>query len=405
MHKMKFSPAFVSKSKYILAMLIGIICLTACTKEELSVLSTEMYEVCEETIGDETMSETWGELPEVSAEQTEVSAELPEVSVDQTAESVELSETVMETEASSETEEMLPSEPVIEPVVAEPPSFLNIEEVTVTLPGLSRNYTFAWISDLHIIADCYNLEERPDVHPLHYDKVRSRYESFKTADGIHSVDLWDDIVNWLNTQELDGVLLGGDLLDYYSEANMQAFKKEYDRMEAPAMYIRADHDYGIWYSENAGYASNALEGHRAVDDDRWGSKYLDYGEFVIVGINNSQQSLPEEAWDDVSDQISSGKSMILVTHVPFASDVDTSLYDLSMAVRGKEYYWPSDIYQPKDAQPLLMEAINQPDTLFEQVLAGHLHASWDGMINNKVPEHIFGPAYAGNIGIINVVSK
>ncbi len=311
-----------------------------------------------------------------------------------------LDQTVPSAETGVENKETVTSETEVEP-----PSFLNIEEVTLSIQGLSRDYQLAWVSDLHIIADCFDLEGRPDVNALHYDAIRNRYENFKTADGIYAVDLWDDIVDWFNTQNLDGVILGGDMLDYYSEANIQAFEKEYDRIEAPAMYIRADHDYGIWYSENAGYASTAFGEQGALDGDDWSSHHLDLGEIVIAGINNSQTSISDDMWEQLEAQMTLGKPMILASHVPFRSSADTSLYDLSMAVREKEYYWPSETYQPGPAQAKLIEAINQPDTAVKQILVGHLHASWDGMMNEYVPEHIFGPAFAGNIGIINVVSK
>ena len=49
--------------------------------------------------------------------------------------------------------------------------------------------------------------------------------------------------------------------------------------------------------------------------------------------------------------------------------------------------------------------IYSEDTMVEQVLAGHLHESWDGMLTQQVPQHIFAPAFRGNIGIIHIVPK
>ncbi len=393
---MRFPRNFFSKSKYVLvlAVLFAVIGLMTCSREEAP--STPSTEMSGETVETEILSESETCVETEVLTETESSAE---------TEVLTETETSAETEVTAESSEIPVPEEVILPESVAPPSFLHVEEMTVKLSGLRKSYRLAWVSDLHIIADAIAIEQSTDILDYHYDTVKSRYEHFKTSDGIYSMDLWDDIVDWLNTQKLDGIILGGDMLDYYSSANIAAFKKEYDRISAPVMYIRADHDYSVGYNGDAGYLNVSINSHAEIDGDRWGSKYLDFGEFMIVGVNNSQGSISEDVWADISNHISSAKQVILATHVPYESVTDTSLYDLSMSLRGKEYYWPSETYQPFYAQPNLIEALHQPDTIFKQVLAGHLHASWNGMINSEVPEHVFGPAYAGNIGIINVVSK
>ena len=78
-----------------------------------------------------------------------------------------------------------------------------------------------------------------------------------------------------------------------------------------------------------------------------------------------------------------------------------------MQVRNKIYYWSdaSEQYKPNNITKQYLDMIYSEDTMVEQVLAGHLHESWDGMLTQQVPQHIFAPAFRGNIGIIHIVPK
>ena len=105
-----------------------------------------------------------------------------------------------------------------------------------------------------------------------------------------------------------------------------------------------------------------------------------------------------------------GKPVIIVTHVPYEAKVDTpgideSLEELSMRVRNKIYYWGGGKYEPNDKTKQYFSMIYSDDTPVVQVLAGHMHEKWDGMITEKVPQHIFSPAFKGVIGIVHIVPE
>ncbi len=109
----------------------------------------------------------------------------------------------------------------------------------------------------------------------------------------------------------------------------------------------------------------------------------------------------------VTDVYSRGKPVIMATHVPYDTKVDDTLKELSMQVRNTIYYWSdeSDQYKPNDVTRKYLDMVYDENTVVSQVLAGHLHASWDGMISAQVSQHIFAPAFSGSIGIIHVVPE
>ena len=49
-----------------------------------------------------------------------------------------------------------------------------------------------------------------------------------------------------------------------------------------------------------------------------------------------------------------------------------------------------------------MDLIYAEDSPVKEVLAGHLHFTWDGQLTENTKEHVFAPAYPGNIGVVRV---
>ncbi len=295
--------------------------------------------------------------------------------------------------------------PTLYPAPAYP---FRTEEVTIEVPDLSREYTLAWVSDVHLITDHGPSD---DVMEEFTETIGQRYELlFVTGEEepVHSADLWPEIVNFLNYGDFDGVIFGGDMMDYCSRSNMDAFLREYERIdpELPLLYIRADHDYGAWYGGEVWTQDDACELHQRIDDDSLNEKYLDFGEFMVIGINGSTKNMTPGQYEIVSRLYAEGKPVIIATHVPYASRIDASLEERSMEVRGVKYYWEDGIYTPDEITgKYLAEMIYSADTHVCGVLAGHLHACWDGPLTEQVSQHIFSPAFQGVIGIIHIVPE
>lgn len=331
--------------------------------------------------------------------------------------------------ASSDNVQSIPSEPIEEapkisdskPITEDEPEKIDIEakkdypkpeysfdveNVYIEIPGLKKPYTYAWVSDVHLITDI----EAGDVADEHLATIKQRYDTLSITDnGEHAKELWPEIVKYLNYYygegDLDAVIFGGDLLDYYSSKNFGYFKTYYEMLDIPTLYIRADHDYGAFYGASE---AEAYEKHDELDDDDWEEKYIEEQEFIILGINGSTKDIPEERLPYLEEMFSKGKPVIVATHVPYEAKVDTpdideSLEELSMRVRNKIYYWGGGNYEPNDKTKKYFDMIYAKDTPVVQVLAGHMHEKWDGLLTDQVSQHIFTPAFKGVIGMVHVV--
>jgi len=282
------------------------------------------------------------------------------------------------------------------------------DEVTIAINGLSRECTIAWVSDLHLVSDHKAGEVLGDVHAEYLDAIDRRYEGLAvTSDGVHAEDLWPEIIKYLNYNHFDGVIFGGDMMDYCSNSNVAIIKEGLDNLRIPYIYIRADHDYGAYYGGVFFTETQARQLHQTIDSDAISYKFWDNGDFIVLGIDNSTKDMPEYYLDMVTDVYSRGKPVIMATHVPYDAKVDSTLAELSMQVRNTIYYWSdeSEQYKPNDVTRKYLNMVYDENTVVSQVLAGHLHASWDGMISEQVSQHIFAPAFSGSIGIIHVVSE
>ena len=102
-----------------------------------------------------------------------------------------------------------------------------------------------------------------------------------------------------------------------------------------------------------------------------------------------------------------GVPVIAATHVPYYSEVDPSLEELSMLVRNRIYYWDyeSETYGIDADMQRYLDLIYEEDSSCAFVLAGHLHAAWEGEIREGLKEHIFSPAFSGVIGVVHVVPE
>lgn len=306
-----------------------------------------------------------------------------------------------------EPEQSAPPE-VKETIVYPAPDYnFKTDEIVVEIEGLEGEYTIAFVNDIHMITD----HSSGDVTEDNLVIVNERYETLSvTEEGIHSEELWPEVIKYLNYNDFDAVIFGGDILDYCSNSNIMALQAGLSELKYPndrIMYIRSDHDYGGWYG-GIGFtdADGVLLQSFVLDADDM-EKVIEFEEFMIVGINQSYRNLSQYARELIDLNLDVGKPVLLATHVPFYSNVDDSLEELSLAVRNRIYYWSDDstTYIPQGETQKLIDRIYAENSNVVQIVAAHIHAAWDGYVTDRLKEHVFAPTFQGNIGIIYVTGS
>lgn len=271
----------------------------------------------------------------------------------------------------------------------------------VSIPEMDREYHYVVVADLHIIVD--NEEIREDVK----DIIRARYEQgFVNDQGIRACDLWKNIVTTLNKMDIDGIILAADMIDFYSEANMACLREGCAQLKAPFMLLRADHDYIDSYVQETPW--EVIEAAHKTIDAHEDVMVMEQNEFLIVGVNNTTSQLTEAAFHKLEDIFAMGKPIIMVMHVPFASQVDDGLAAASREKwNGLELLWDYNgfpFYVGEYGERLL-DLVCAPDSPVVEVFAGHLHIPYDGLITETVHQHVFDASHKGTLGYVTVGPK
>ena len=280
-----------------------------------------------------------------------------------------------------------------------------IESITIEVPGLTQDYDLLLVADLHLL---YNNDE---VCSEDKDVVAAREKGFSPDGGkTTAASLWETMPDLLNKCNADYVLFAGDMVDFNSVANIDALKKGLDRLNTPYCYVRSDHDVVPFYMDvDAGECDGAAirrQNDIGVNSNAW---YVDLGEIVVLCYNRSDKVISDVGIDVVREAIAIGKPIVMLSHVPFNSIVDTSLDESCKQIYGgrnltwAKYDKGATEYTCLDAVGCdFLDLVYDADNGIKEIVCGHLHYSWDGEIAAGVRQHVFSPAFVKIIGHISI---
>lgn len=274
------------------------------------------------------------------------------------------------------------------------------EEVHVSIKGCKKKYHFLWVSDLHLVV------ENDQIAEDQIENVRNRRDNmFVSPNGERSVDFWaNGMPKALNDTGADAIIFGADIVDFCSDGTIPLLKCGMDQITLPFMYIRADHDSSpFWMSEEEQDEKKAaaLQDSVCEDPEIW---VMEYDEFIILGVNRNTYQMTKEGLKEAKKAFAIGKPVIIAAHVPYVSEVDPSLQQLSRDFRGdRELMWgPESTYVPDEVTGEFFDMIYADESPVVAIFSGHLHTMWDGKVTDKTTEHVFTPAFQKSVGIITV---
>ena len=109
----------------------------------------------------------------------------------------------------------------------------HVEEVTI--PGVEGEYEFLFLTDMHLA-----LKTREDLGPL--GDADTRIAGFTNPKGTVSAKQLPQWISYANQEQVDAVLMGGDMLDYYSDTNAAYFKEQMNQLTMPYLFTLGNHD-------------------------------------------------------------------------------------------------------------------------------------------------------------------
>lgn len=278
------------------------------------------------------------------------------------------------------------------------PTSFSVTQKTIAIPGLSKEYTFLYLSDTHVIQ--LDGSESEQIT----DNALPRMPLFVDKNNISSAERFPEWIDYANVSAVDMMLFGGDIIDFPSDANLNLLKENISNLNMPYIYTLGNHDWTYpWdYMTPEGRAAYRPLFH-AFTKDNPAASVTEYEELVILSVDNSSNQIDPEALSVVDEALALEKPTIVIAHVPFSTDsllekaknVWKSPVSIGMADKGGIF---------PDANTLaFQEKILAEDSPVICVLSGHVHFADTSMLNDNVTQIIAGAGYNGEGILLHLV--
>ncbi|MBQ8822487.1 MAG: metallophosphoesterase [Lachnospiraceae bacterium] len=278
----------------------------------------------------------------------------------------------------------------------------TIAEEYVYVEGMEGEYTLLFLTDTHVVIQSEDASEQEKQNQ------QERYPMFFNKEGVSSAEQFPEWISYANKNKVDGVLLGGDIIDTPSDANIAWLDEQLEQLKMPYLYVNGNHDWTFpWeYMTPTGRETYLpllepyMNGNTAVQT-------LDFEEFTIVGIDNSTNQVDGSVLPVYEELLSREKPLIVLGHVPFMTQ--------SVLGRAKEV-WSSPvvigagnyggIYPDENSQRFVALTTGENSSV-ELVLAGHVHFYDRDVIEGEkdVLQVVGGAGYEGNAVLLHISGK
>lgn len=246
---------------------------------------------------------------------------------------------------------------------------LQVEELTIVIPGLKKNSRCLFLSDTHIITlDGEETQQQLD------NALPRRDTLFRDAKGRKPEDTFPVWMAYANEQKVDAVLLGGDIIDFPSPSNVAFLRENLEKLEMPVLYVPGNHDWTYpWEYMTEKGKKEYLAALAPFMRGTPAAQVLENEEFILMGVDDSSNQIDPAALEIVRKTMEKGKPVIVLQHVPFATQ---------KLVREAAQVWKSPVVlgmgaaggiYPNEASREYRKLVLGNASPVKAVLAGHIH--------------------------------
>ncbi|MBQ2726628.1 MAG: metallophosphoesterase [Clostridia bacterium] len=263
---------------------------------------------------------------------------------------------------------------------------MTIEKTTVRIPGLTKRYTFCHISDVHVAY------ARPD-EPKEAREMAEKHAQRWSPNGILPVDALDAALNHADRIHADGVFLCGDCADYLSDGTAAYLHDRIARTETEVFFVCGNHEGGDYYKK----VEDLRVCYPVYADLMYGSPAFwvrDMGEFLIIGMDDSDKNIRREQISALEEQLERGKPIVLLIHIPVYTAAIDPPVRTQWGPGGCDYFTLGLPHDP----PLSREfckLLSQKDNNIAAIFAGHIHLAHEGEFAPGKMQYTSAPTFTG----------
>ena len=261
------------------------------------------------------------------------------------------------------------------------------ESVIIKIPGIRQTRRFLQISDAHIAKACPGDGEAEQEEVLESEK---RWND----NGISALETFHKFIRLVKKEDPDGVLMAGDMIDYYTESNVKCLNELLAGFPVEYLYVCGNHEHGSYslalpdvdtmYSRLAPLMRNAV------------SFYVrDFDGFRIVCLDNSTFDVTEEQLEKMKAVMAESMPILLVMHIPLWTE-EFEKIAWNMLDRDEK---------TTDNARAFAQLIRSEESCVTAVIAGHEHLAWSGEFAPGRMQHVSAPVFERFVREIIVTSE
>ncbi len=262
------------------------------------------------------------------------------------------------------------------------------ETVSVKIPGLTKSYTFLHLSDAHV---AYAAPDAPeDAKTL----AAKQTKAWMHGD-IPPVTVFENVLAEAKDAGIDALLMAGDCIDYYSPDNAAFMRKHLPSCGTEVLYAAGNHEYGTYTSVpvNRAEAYANLAPVMLGTPDFW---VRDFGEFLVIGVDDSTQHVRPDQVAKMKEQIARGLPILLLMHIPMRTPaIEPSV----MKKWGTTFMIGTD--EDPDSTKEFCELVKSAENV-AAVFAGHIHYEHTGEFAPGRMQYVSAPAFTGFLRKVTV---
>lgn len=286
---------------------------------------------------------------------------------------------------------------------------MKIENVKITIPGVTTPVKFMHLSDTHLTL----FDETDSESAVAEMTVRGQMFDTQVGDGIPREDKLTEFYVFAEAEGVDQILLSGDIIDAPSNGNMKFLSELVGNSSVPSIYTLGNHDWSFsdnYQGERDKYMPGFSDIFGEIDPDTE-EKYWDnictvyeYDGFVLVAADNSTDQVHSAITSILKNYAKSGTPVILMLHVPVSCE--TAVADVS-AMWGRDIAIGSAALNPNSNTKQFVDFIRSADSTVVAIFAGHTHLSHvdDVSPNNDTVQYTLGASFEGYARIFEIAGE
>lgn len=247
-------------------------------------------------------------------------------------------------------------------------SFIQEQQIHIEL-GIKKTYVLIQFSDVHVATYGPHDDQKSIIKAKNQESVWQRQrldfahkfnERFDSERMFSSSECLSRLIDYANHQRPDAVLLTGDIIDYYSQANYDCLKQSIESLESPYLFSCGNHEYP------SALFQDVCQGNCDLN-------YLEFDDFLVVSINNSARKIQPSQLFAFRKMLDHQKPIILAMHIPMMTEHNRDTF-----MKLESYYSMNDHDCDEVTRDFFQLVCSSDD--IKAVLCGHTHGSITSLI-------------------------